>query len=123
MSFVYTDAESERIKEHRESDEEERDKRGRLAGVCSCGGQLRGSSSPLCPSLAPARSLRGSLGSRGKTSQPPSPLNPALGCLPWPGCLTALLMLHTGTQGPRVREGEGAGAWGERRRRREAEEK
>lgn len=89
--------------------------KGRPAGVCSCGGQLRGSSSPLGPSLAPARSLRGSLGSWGKTSQPPSPLNPALGCLPWPGCLTALLMLHTGTQGPWVREGEGAGAQGERR--------
>lgn len=80
--------------------------------MCTCGGQLRGSSSLLSPSLAPARSLQGSLCSWGKTSRPPSPLNPALGCLPWPGCLTALLMLHTGTQGPWVREGEGARAGG-----------
>lgn len=72
LSFVYIDAEGER-NTHKKSDEEEGDKRERrengdrgkkrAAGVCSCGGQLRGSSSPLCPSLAPARSLRGSLGS------------------------------------------------------------
>lgn len=80
------------------------------------GGNLGDHLPPLGPSLAPARSLQGSLGSWGKTSRPPSPLNPVLGCLPWPGCLTALLMLHTGTQGPWVREG--AGTQGERRRKR-----
>lgn len=50
-------------KGRREKIETEKEKKKRPASVCSCGGQLRGSSSPLGPSLAPARSLRGSLGS------------------------------------------------------------
>lgn len=72
--FVYRDAErgkKTRIdsgeeqgdKGRREKIETEKEKKKRSASVCSCGGQLRGSSSPLGPSLAPARSLRGSLGS------------------------------------------------------------
>ena len=65
-SFVYTDVEGER-KYHEESDEEDKETKGRRwkmekkkRVLRSCRGQLQGSSSPLSPSLAPARSLRGS---------------------------------------------------------------
>lgn len=132
-NFVYTDAQRERkwiIKREwwgrrrqkgiEDGDKEKKGKKGKKTGRCVfLWGATERIVFSLSPSLAPARSLRGSLGYWGKTSQPPSPLNPALGCLPWPGCLTALLMLHTGTQGPWVREGEGAGVQGEEGREEE----
>lgn len=87
-------------KGRREKIEIEKKEKKRPAGVCSCGGQLRGLSSPSAPPWPQPEAFGGPWVPEEKHLGPPSPLNPALGCLPWPGCLTALLMLHTGTQGP-----------------------
>ena len=105
---------------------------------------MRGSSSPLHPSLAPARSLQGSPGSLGKTAQPSVTPEPSTGLFTLAGpadSFTDVTYRHAGTrrsrgeverarerereigedmerEGEREREGEGA-----RRDRRERERK
>lgn len=90
------------------------------AGVCPCGAQLRGSSSPLSLSLAPARSLQGVPGFPRKNILAPITPEPSAGLftLAWlHDSFTDVTYRHTGTLSHRRRRSEARGERGEGRRR------
>lgn len=103
-----------------EGEEEKDDKREKYGDkedkiettLRSSGGQLRGSSSPLSPSLAPAWSLQGSPGSWGKTSRLPVTPEPNAGLftLAWlPDSFTDVTYRHTGTLSQREKGSRSTG--------------
>lgn len=107
--FVYTDAdlgERGRVRERERKKEKEREEIGQCVSVERA---IEGIVFPAGPCLAPAVVLQGSLSSLGKTFQPLSPLNPALGLFilaALPDSFTDVTYSHTGIEGKGDREGE-----------------
>lgn len=122
---VYTDANTERRENHKQRDEEERDKRqkittgrekkDKLVSVRSFGGQLRGSSSPPRPLPGPSQKPPGVPWFLRKNISAPITPEPGAGLftLAWPpDSFTDVTYRHTGTLSQR----------GSRNTRREEEE-
>jgi len=105
--FVYTDA--DRGERGRVRERERKREREEIGQCVSVERAIEGIVFPAGPCLAPAVVLQGSLSSLGKTFQPLSPLNPALGLFilaVLPDSFTDVTYSHTGIEGKGDREGE-----------------